>query len=289
MRQNEMTVRTNKKAHAFTLTEMAIVIGIMGLILGGVWVAYGQVSQNKRVEKTLEQLRFTITKIQALYYTNANVLNTGVTDLGCVGVPVPAPVLPACNSFGQTVVCGPPSGPTPCAPCSAAAYNPGNPAPAPYSYASFSDNATCAAAAAGIFPSEMVSGAAACPTVSSPWARADVTLSMTAGSNACAGVPPGGSKAPNPLDKITYGGTFTIAYAAIPVDACAKILMSDWGELVALGLSTFKINANFGTGGLTPVIAPLLMTPANISYWCSAPGTPTVSMAYTFPLQLPSN
>ncbi|MGQ3505077.1 type II secretion system protein, partial [Enterococcus faecalis] len=48
--------RREQAKRGFTLTEIAIVLGIIGLILGAIWVAAGAVYSNLRVSKATTQL-----------------------------------------------------------------------------------------------------------------------------------------------------------------------------------------------------------------------------------------
>lgn len=57
----------------FTLTEIAIVLGIIGLILGAIWVAAAAVYNNLRVSKATTQLLQITQNVRALYATSARV------------------------------------------------------------------------------------------------------------------------------------------------------------------------------------------------------------------------
>ncbi len=56
----------------FTLTEAAIVLGIVGLILGGVWVAAASVYTNLRISRASEQLLSVVQGVRALYATSSD-------------------------------------------------------------------------------------------------------------------------------------------------------------------------------------------------------------------------
>lgn len=64
---------SEKKKRGFTLTEIAIVLGIIGLILGAIWVAAAAVYNNLRVSKTTTQLLSTAQGVRALYATSSAV------------------------------------------------------------------------------------------------------------------------------------------------------------------------------------------------------------------------
>jgi len=58
-----------RKLRGFTLTEAAIVLGIVGLILGAIWVAAAAVYNNMRVSTTNTQLLQMVSNIRSLYAT----------------------------------------------------------------------------------------------------------------------------------------------------------------------------------------------------------------------------
>lgn len=55
----------------FTLTEAAIVLGIVGLILGAIWVAATSVYNNIRVKRTSEQLLQIVQSIRSMHSTTS--------------------------------------------------------------------------------------------------------------------------------------------------------------------------------------------------------------------------
>jgi prepilin-type N-terminal cleavage/methylation domain-containing protein len=50
----------------FTLTEIAIVLGVIGVILGAIWVAASTVNNNQRVTKATQQIITIVNNIRAL-------------------------------------------------------------------------------------------------------------------------------------------------------------------------------------------------------------------------------
>ena len=64
----------------FTLTEIAIVLGIIGLILGAIWVAAGAVYQNLRISKAQTELLQIAQGVRSLYATQSVVDTAAGTD-----------------------------------------------------------------------------------------------------------------------------------------------------------------------------------------------------------------
>jgi prepilin-type N-terminal cleavage/methylation domain-containing protein len=62
--------RRKKEERGFTLTEIAIVLGIIGLILGAIWVAAAAVYTNMRTSKTTTELLDIVQNMRAMYATS---------------------------------------------------------------------------------------------------------------------------------------------------------------------------------------------------------------------------
>jgi len=62
-----------RKLRGFTLTEAAIVLGIVGLILGAIWVAAAAVYNNLRVSTTSNQLLQIVQSIRSIHSTQQTV------------------------------------------------------------------------------------------------------------------------------------------------------------------------------------------------------------------------
>ena len=56
-----------KEPKGFTLTELAIVLGIIGLILGAIWTAAAKVYQNQRVGKAVNEVLSVVGSVRAMY------------------------------------------------------------------------------------------------------------------------------------------------------------------------------------------------------------------------------
>ncbi len=68
-----MLIRNHKAngSRGFTLTEAAIVLGIVGLILGAIWSAAAAVYRNQRVSQTSNQVIQIVNAVRALHATSA--------------------------------------------------------------------------------------------------------------------------------------------------------------------------------------------------------------------------
>ncbi|HEU0117110.1 MAG TPA: type II secretion system protein [Alphaproteobacteria bacterium] len=75
-----MTMKSRTAQRGFTLTEIAIVLGIIGLILGAIWVAASAVYNNLRVSKATTELLQTAQAIRALYATATTTGDAAGTD-----------------------------------------------------------------------------------------------------------------------------------------------------------------------------------------------------------------
>lgn len=69
----DVTLPGNTRRQGFTLTEIAIVLGIIGLILGAIWVAAGAVYNNLRVSKATTELLQIAQGVRSLYATQSTV------------------------------------------------------------------------------------------------------------------------------------------------------------------------------------------------------------------------
>lgn len=71
------TLRARRSQRGFTLTEIAIVLGVIGLILGSIWVAASSVYNNQKTAKTNTQVLSIAQAVRSLY---ASVASTGDAD-----------------------------------------------------------------------------------------------------------------------------------------------------------------------------------------------------------------
>lgn len=97
----------SRRARGFTLTEAAIVLGIVGLILGAIWVAAASVYANMRVNTANRQLMTIVQNIRSLYATQTVTTGLDTTSAISAGI-IPADMVisatSATNSWGGGVV-----------------------------------------------------------------------------------------------------------------------------------------------------------------------------------------
>ena len=86
-----------QKRRGFTLTELAIVLGVMGTILSAIWVASARVNASKNAQKANEQVQMILAGYKSLY-ASKQIDVTVLTDMTCLGVNAgffPADMLPS--------------------------------------------------------------------------------------------------------------------------------------------------------------------------------------------------
>ena len=76
-----MKLQSNRKKLAFTLTELAIVLGIIGLILGAIWVAAASVYANLRLSQAATETLLIVQNFKSLYGGNRNGQPSNGTDI----------------------------------------------------------------------------------------------------------------------------------------------------------------------------------------------------------------
>jgi prepilin-type N-terminal cleavage/methylation domain-containing protein len=88
-RKNPAQERLEQHKKGFTLTEIAIVLGIMGLILGAIWVAASSVYTNQKVQKAATEMVTAVGNIRGLFsetaqtgYATAANITTAVCNAG---------------------------------------------------------------------------------------------------------------------------------------------------------------------------------------------------------------
>lgn len=68
-----LSQRSGQSRKGFTLTEAAIVLGIVGLILGAIWVAAAAVYNNLRVNRTNQQLLQIVQTVRSMHATQQTI------------------------------------------------------------------------------------------------------------------------------------------------------------------------------------------------------------------------
>ena len=77
--------RTSDERRGFTLTELAIVLGIIGLILGAIWTAAAKVYANNRVTKGVNEVLALVSGVRGTYGSRG-VIATTPSDLTGAGI-----------------------------------------------------------------------------------------------------------------------------------------------------------------------------------------------------------
>lgn len=70
-------VNDNRSTKGFTLTELAIVLGVAGIILGAIWVAGAAVYRNQRVAKAQQQITILAANVKSHYSTRNSFPSSG--------------------------------------------------------------------------------------------------------------------------------------------------------------------------------------------------------------------
>ena len=87
------------KRRGFTLTEVSIVLGIFGLILGAIWTAAARVEANQRVARAVADTLTIVTGVRNIYgkqpFTVAADITQSMVDMGVYPPNMLQPVCPA--------------------------------------------------------------------------------------------------------------------------------------------------------------------------------------------------
>jgi prepilin-type N-terminal cleavage/methylation domain-containing protein len=81
-----MTKHYAQQRYGFTLTELAIVLGIMGTILGAIWGASARVSANNKVQKANEQVQMILSGYRNLFANRRVDTAPSFGDITTIGI-----------------------------------------------------------------------------------------------------------------------------------------------------------------------------------------------------------
>src|SRR5882757_10048711 len=95
---NKHSSTQRKPKRGFTLTEIAIVLGIIGLILGAIWAAASSVYNNLKANQAQQGILSAAQAVRSLYATSST---TGVVN-AVISAPGLFPTNWASNTIGKT-------------------------------------------------------------------------------------------------------------------------------------------------------------------------------------------
>lgn len=72
-----------KKCHGFTLIEVALVLGITGLVIGGVWYAAAKVQRSAAINAAADQLYQIVENVRAVYNSRPGIFTDNTAAPGC--------------------------------------------------------------------------------------------------------------------------------------------------------------------------------------------------------------
>lgn len=80
------TQQLQKQRHGFNLVESAIVLGIVGLVIGGIWLAAAEINERMKIQRTIEQLASIVNcvreKLEPWHVVSE--ATSGIRNLGCL-------------------------------------------------------------------------------------------------------------------------------------------------------------------------------------------------------------
>jgi prepilin-type N-terminal cleavage/methylation domain-containing protein len=70
-----------KNHRGFTMTELAIVIGIVGMLMAGIWLFIGSAYDYERQQHALEEITTIVKNVRAFYQGQAGIPQSGITTI----------------------------------------------------------------------------------------------------------------------------------------------------------------------------------------------------------------
>jgi prepilin-type N-terminal cleavage/methylation domain-containing protein len=97
-----MTHRSSSRCRGFTLTELAIVLGVIGVILSAIWVAASAVYANKNTARAVEQVLQIVNGFRAMYgahQVDSGPWQTNITSMAISNGIMPSDMIQSGNTF----------------------------------------------------------------------------------------------------------------------------------------------------------------------------------------------
>jgi len=320
-------VRNLKAEHStarrgMSLVELAIVIAIIGIVLGAIWVAVAKEARNARVEMMSRDVLSIVKQLQNANAQNSGSLNIG-SDNGCYATrqscPTVDPSSPGNYSTPVTQYCGTlADGTTTCKNGSSYGFttitsktsiNIDKPMPTgcdgtnPYYHtlgSSSNSSFTSMAISMGAVPADLIKSGA----FYTPWGSGNIgtvisnDTSCSAGSNAAmmnflvssdnntsASIALNSSDTGYTPGQLTYKGQFYLTFTQVPTADCAAFLQGNVRSFVNAGLTQVCVGTAGSSGSClygTTITSAASMPFDAIALWCSVQNTPAVSMELVF-------
>ncbi len=92
----------NKQSKAFSLIELAIILGIVGLVVGGIWIGASAVIEKRRINETIQAIGVISDGVGRLYTNSA--IEGAANGTSIVSVLIDAKIPPADWVVGSQIV-----------------------------------------------------------------------------------------------------------------------------------------------------------------------------------------
>ncbi len=87
-----MATSVKKKTYGFTLTEIAIILGIVGMVLGVIWISAATLYTNMRIASSNRQLILITQAVRSIYATSVTI--AAADGVAITGSLIPAGIFP---------------------------------------------------------------------------------------------------------------------------------------------------------------------------------------------------